>query len=386
MKSAVQFFCFSLQRALYWGLYLSAATLFATPAHSQQATSSTPMKIGIVAPFSGSYALLADQIKLGAEAAKQHNQYPVELIYIPEYCNGAQDAKEAQKISQQQIRIVIGYLCSESLQGAAPVLARDNIAILSLGSRQPTLKELQDRQNFGIFRLQPDRSMAAKTLADQLAPQWQTTPFAVIEDGTVQGRDFARQVLSAFKARGLEPAFTDTYRPGQTSQSALISRLKRAGIQHILLGGDGVDAAIIARSAKAAQLPLTIAGGEALKQADPQNPLPEGLLMSAVASSGSHSVAESAEQAITGLARRNNSTQDMATDGYALPAYSALQIASQALSDQSNPPKPLTGILRSTRFNTASGIVSFTPAGLRKENTYRLFRFNGQAFEPVKTQ
>lgn len=353
-------------------------------AYAQTKPDANALQIGVVAPFDGPYAILAKQIRLGVEAARLQNQYPVNITYLQENCKVDQDAVTAEKIRQAKIKFVIGYLCSESLEGAAPVLARDGIAILSLGSRQPSILEQQTRQNFGIFRLQPDRKMAVDVLVDQLSPTWRSVPFALIEDGTVQGRDFARQVLLAFKARGLEPAMTDTYRPGQASQNALIAQLKRAGINHILLGGEGDDASVIARSAAASGLTLTIAGGESLLRADPQTPLPVGLLMSIIPQADSQPSAQEAVKAIDGLARKEGDTEEMLADGYALPAYAAMQIAYQTLTRKTDPQQSAAAFLQKTHFDTAIGGVSFTPAGLRRENPYRLMRFNGKVFEPAE--
>lgn len=350
----------------------------------QDAAKSNELHIGVVAPFDGPYAILAKQIRLGTEAARLQNQYPVNITYMQENCKAEQDAETAERIRQAKIKLVIGYLCSESLEGAAPVLARDGIAILSLGSRQPNILEQQTRQNFGIFRLQPDRKMAIDVLVDQLSPTWRSVPFALLEDGTVQGRDFARQVLLAFKARGLEPALTDTYRPGQTSQNALVAQLKRAGINHILLGGEGDDASVIARSAAASGLKLTIAGGESLLRADQQNPLPVGLLMSTIPQADSQASAQEAVKAIDAIARKQGDTEEMLSDGYALPAYAAMQIAYQTLTRKNDPPQSAAAFLQKTHFDTAIGGISFTPPGLRRENPYRLMRFNGKIFEPVE--
>ena len=374
MRLAAKFCC----------LFTGLSVLTTGYAYGQANTDDKLQKIAVVAPFEGPYAVLAQQIRLGTEAAKLQNQYPVSLVYMQEACKADQDAATAEKIRQANIKYVIGYLCSESLEGAAPLLEKDGIAILSLGSRQPILQEQENRQNLGIFRLTPDRKLAANVLADKLAPQWQKTPFALLEDGTVQGRDFARTILQALKARGLEPALNDTYRPAQTSQNALIAQLKRAGINHILLGGEGDDAAVISRSAAAAGWPLTIAGTESLLRFDPQNPLPVGLLMSGLPDMSMQASAEGAVKAISALAQKQTDTGDMLADGYALPAYSAVQIVAQALADQSNPPKQPTEILRSTQFDTAIGAVSFSPAGLRKQNPYRLMRYNGKDFEPVE--
>ena len=365
-------------------LFTGLSVLSIGYAYGQANPDDKTLQIAVVAPFEGPYAILAQQIRLGTEAAKLQNQYPVSLIYMQEYCKADQDAATAEKIRQAKIQYVIGYLCSESLEGAAPILQKDGIAILSLGSRQKTILEQETRQNLNIFRLTPDRKLAANVLADKLAPQWQKVPFALLEDGTVQGRDFARTILPAFKARGLEPALSDTYRPAQTAQNALIAQLKRAGINNVLLGGEGDDASVITRSAAAANWPLTIAGTESLLRNDPKNPLPAGLLMSGIPDMTSSPTAENAAKAISALAQKQQDTGDMLADGYALPAYSAVQIVAQALADPSNPPKATTEILRSTQFETAIGAVSFSPAGLRKQNPYRLMLYNGKDFVPVE--
>ncbi len=373
-------------------LSLFSSALTTDFARAQQEQTASALHIGIITPLDGPYALLGKQIRLGAEAAKIQNQYPVSLVFMPEHCKAKEDTAVAEKIrlgaKTAKIQLVIGYLCSESLMRAAPILARDNIAVLSLGSRQPNIAELQVKNNFGIFRLQAERNRAIELLLDQLLPTWRNLPFALIEDGTVQGRDFARQVLAVLKARGLEPALTDTYRPAQTAQNALIARLKRAGINHILLGGEGADASVIARSAAAAGLPLTIAGNDMLLHDDPANPLPVGLLMSALPDvtlmPGITTDTQTAIKAINALARKEDSTGDMQAEGYALLAYSAMQIAYQALTRPAEPQLSLTDYLLKNHFETASGPISFTDEGLRRENPYRLMRFDGKIFVPVQ--
>lgn len=361
---------------------LLTSNLCGSLVHAQPKQDNQYLSIAIVAPFDGPYAVLAKQIRLGVEAASLQNHYPVNFIHLPEFCNAEKDAVTAEKIRQSKIKIVIGYLCSESLEGAAPVLSRDGIPVLSLGSRQLNILEQQSKQHFGTFRLQAERNAAINVLVDELSPTWRTVPFALLEDGTVQGRDFARQVLQAFKARGLEPALTDTYRPAQPSQSALIAQLKRAGIHHVLLGGEGDDASVIARSAASSGFPLTIAGSETLLRSDPLNPLPVGLLMSAIPQN--FATAEPAIKAINDLANNDTATQDIEAGTYALLAYSALQIAHDTLVTKTDPQQSLTAALQNTHYDTATGSVSFTPQGLRRETPYRLMRFNGQKFELVE--
>src|SRR5690606_21041043 len=100
-------------------LFTGLSVLTTGYAYGQANTDDKLQKIAVVAPFEGPYAVLAQQIRLGTEAAKLQNQYPISLVYMQEACKADQDAATAEKIRQANIKYVIGYLCSESLEGAA---------------------------------------------------------------------------------------------------------------------------------------------------------------------------------------------------------------------------------------------------------------------------
>ena len=69
--------------------------------------------------------------------------------------------------------------------------------------------------------------------------------------------------------------------------------------------------------------------------------------------------------------------------GYALPAYAAVEIAQAALAGHAATSEPLAGDLSGRDFATAIGTVRFDEKGDLVENPYRLFRFDGAKFSEV---
>ncbi|MGO4834339.1 ABC transporter substrate-binding protein, partial [Rhizobiaceae sp. 2RAB30] len=195
---------------------------------------------------------------------------------------------------------------------------------------------------------------------------WSDALFAVIDDGTIYGRELAESFRIAAEQDGLKPVFVDTFRPQLDNQIGLIGRLRKAGATHLFVGGDRDDIAIIARDAQTQGVPLDIAGGETLRSAPGEIPLRAGTLMI-----GLPEWAEVADrQATDALAKTG-----VIAEGYVLPGYAAMQVAISAAASGD-----AAAALQSQEFRTAIGPVKFDDKGDLSTNPYRLFRFDGTKF------
>ena len=76
--------------------------------------------------------------------------------------------------------------------------------------------------------------------------------FAIIDDGTIYGRELAESFALAAEQAGLKPVFVDTFRPQLDNQIGLVGRLSKAGATHVFAGGDRDDIAIMGRDAGSA--------------------------------------------------------------------------------------------------------------------------------------
>ncbi len=230
------------------------------------------------------------------------------------------------------------------------------------------------RRSWLVYRTAP-RADAERDAVDRiLVDRWRDAFFAIVDDGTIYGRELAESFRLAAEEAGLKPVFVDTYRPQMDNQMALVGRLERAGATRVFVGGDHDDIAIIARDAARMGDDLVIAGGEALRAAPGAVPLPAGVLMVGLP--------EPAGRADENVLKQFEA-RGLVPEGYMLSSYDAVQIASKALTASDDSDRTLTDVLDSQRFATATGPVRFDDKGDLASNPYRLFRYDGTSFVEV---
>ena len=102
--------------------------------------------------------------------------------------------------------------------------------------------------------------MAGKYLADHFKDQ----KIAILNDNSAYGKGLADETQKSLEAQGVKPTMTAAYTPGEHDYSAIVSRMKQAGIQVIYIGGYHTETGLIARQAKEQGMNDTIVGGDAL--------------------------------------------------------------------------------------------------------------------------
>jgi branched-chain amino acid transport system substrate-binding protein len=163
--------------------------------------------------------------------------------------------------------------------------------------------------------------------------------------------------------------FTDTFRPGQEQQVALVRRLAKAGATHVFVGGDRNDVSIIARDAASEKVALSLIAGDTMRAANRPVPLRDGVMAVALPD---YSTLPSASKAVASLRAKN-----IDPDGYTLPAYAATELAHQAISASDG--KAATAAIAAGRFTTAIGPIAFDKGHELKDNPFRLLEWRGSA-------
>jgi branched-chain amino acid transport system substrate-binding protein len=344
-------------------LLLAALTLLSRPASAEG--------IGVSAPLSGPSEILGAQMRTGALAAAPS------ATVGDDACTAAGGAALARRFVQAKISVVIGYLCTEAIEAAMPILAAARIPVIAVGVRTDSLTDRRQKTRWPVFRLGPRADGERYAAATILTRLWRENLFAIIDDGTIYGRELAETFRSSAEQAALKPVFVDTFRPQLDNQIALLGRLRKAGATHVFVGGDREDIAIMARDAAELGYPLTIAGGEALRAAPGDVPLSDGILM--IATPEWRDVADKA--AIDAIQAKG-----AMAEGYALPAFAAMQVATVAIQKAAASGRTVAEVLATETFATAIGPIKFDQKGDLSENPYRLFRFQGGRFLPVETQ
>ncbi|MDQ0453782.1 branched-chain amino acid ABC transporter substrate-binding protein [Rhizobium paknamense] len=330
------------------------------------------LTLGVVAPKDGPYALLGQQIRAGAEAAAAATG--AKLTLVDESCAAGSGGGIADALLAAKVEAAIGFLCSETLEGAAPKLGAAGLPALTLSVRWPTIMEDALKKGWPLYRLAPSNKAEGEKLADIILTQWAGSAFALIDDGTIHGRELVDGLRATLEPRGLKPVFTDTYRPNQENQIALVRRLQKTGATHVFIGGDRSDVAIIARDAASENIPLTLLAGDAMKAVDKPVPLANGVLAVITPDYADTPAAKAAAEAIR--------QKGVEPDGYALPAYAAVQFLSAASAQGQR----LAETIPATSLDTVIGKIAFSRDHEWAENPYRLMEWRDGAFHALTSQ
>lgn len=305
--------------------------------------------VAVIAPASGSFEELGGQIRSAMERAFEDGASPAAYDSA---CTVEGGQAAAERAVADGARLIIGFLCTESLQGALPALKDRDVTVLTLNIRTDAVKRQAARNGVSLFHVTPPGNGEAEAVARLIPELWREANFAIIDDGTIGARDLALALRRGAEEKGLTPVYIDNFRPQLENQVALVERLRKAGADHVFVGGDRSDIAVIARDAAERTLALTIAGGENLRAADEEVPLPDGIVMVGLPELG-----ETATTAGTLIVSR-----------YYWRALAAGEIATAldmggALAEQ----------LSTGRFETSLGPVSFDTAGYWTGEPYGLY-------------
>ncbi|HEY4191024.1 MAG TPA: branched-chain amino acid ABC transporter substrate-binding protein [Mesorhizobium sp.] len=325
-------------------------------------------QVGVAAPLSGPSEMLGRQVEAGASLAARMNG--VQLTVADDGCSADGGASAAQKFVAAKVTVAVGFLCTKAIEAALPILKDAGIAVITVGVRTESLTDRRDKTGWPVFRLGPRGDGERNAIAAILTDLWRDELFAIVDDGTIYGRELAETFRAAAEQAALKPVFTDTFRPGMDNQIGLIGRLKKAGATHVFVGGDGSDMAIMGRDAEKLAPGMVFAGGEALRQPQDDAQYAAGTLMVALPE-----WAEIADKPTLDAFAAANTIPE----GYMLPAYAAVQVA-VAASGLAETGKPVAQMLAGHDFATAIGPVRFDEKGDLTQNPYRAFRFDGTRF------
>jgi len=328
-------------------------------------------KIAVVAPQDGNLAILGAQIVLGAQVAADGK---ADIVVIAESCAENSGPDIAARIIASGAVAAIGFLCTDSLTPGLEALAKARIPAITLSVRASIVMEDALKKGWPLFRLAPAPGAEREKIVEAIFAHWKGKPFALLDDGTITSRETSETVREALEAKGMKATFIDNFRPAQEVQTQQLRRLKKAGVTHVFAAADRGDMAVMARDARAAKLPLTFMGGDALNGNDQGVALEPGVLAVTLPDA---TTLPSAKPVVDQLRKEGKSAE-----GYLLPADAAVSIVMDAEEIASGSGAPLADALAGTPFDTVLGKVQFTSAHELSANPFALLEWNGAAFVP----
>jgi branched-chain amino acid transport system substrate-binding protein len=254
----------NLTRAL-----VAAATLWA--ATSGLATADE-IVIAVQGPVTGSQAIFGDQMKRGAEQAVADINAKggvlgkqLRLEIGDDACDAQQAVAVANQLSGKKVVFVAGSYCSSATIPASAVYNEAGIILMTPGSTNPKLTDDPAKKGWNnIFRTCGRDDAQGAVAGKYLAANFKGKKIAIIHDKTTYGQGLADETRKAMNAGGVKETMYEAITQGDKDFSALISKMKQAGIEAIYLGGYHTEAGLLVRQSRDQGFGAILIAGDAL--------------------------------------------------------------------------------------------------------------------------
>jgi branched-chain amino acid transport system substrate-binding protein len=357
---------------------LAASAFVALTAGGAQAE----IVIATAGPITGQYAIFGDQMKRGAEMAiKDLNEAGGVLgeQLVLEVGDDACDPKQAVAVANQMVNagviFVAGHFCSGSSIPASAVYNEEGILQISPASTNPQLTE-QGLEN--VFRVCGRDDAQGIFAADYVVDNNVGSKIAVLHDKTPYGKGLADEFKKQLNARGVEETMYEAITAGDRDFTALITKMKEAGVDLIYLGGYHTEAGLIARQAKEQGIDATMMSGDALVTDEYwaiTGDTGQGTLMTFSPDPRKN------EAAAPVVEKFKAAGYD--PEGYTLYTYAAVQVWAQAVEKAgSTDLDAVIEALNGNQFETVLGPISFDDKGDVEGASYVMYEWeNGEYAE-----
>ena len=315
--------------------------------------------IAMAGPMTGTYAWMGEQNKRGVEAAVAEINarggllgQEIRMIIGNDACDSAQAVAVANKLVHDGAVFVAGHYCSHTSIAASQVYEQHGILMISPASTNP---KLTDEGGENIFRVAGRDDLQGEIAGDYLADQWGGESIAILHDGTTYGKGLADEAKKQLNARGATEAMYESFTPGESDYSALVSRMQAAGIEVFYVGGYSTEAALILRQARTRGYGAQLVSGDGIVTEDfwlIAGAAGEGTIMTFFPDARGNPEAAHAVDAFR--------ARGFEPEGYTLHAYATVQVWAQAVERAGTLE---LSALRDEHFDTVLGTLDFDEKG-----------------------
>jgi branched-chain amino acid transport system substrate-binding protein len=205
--------------------------------------------IATVGPITGQLAALGEQYKRGAEmavadinAAGGINGEKLVLEIGDDACDPKQAVAVANQMASKGVKFVAGHLCSGSSIPASKVYEEEGILQITPASTNP---KFTDEGGWNVARVCGRDDAQGLVAGNFLAKHYAGKKVAIIDDKSAYGKGLADATKAAMGAAGLKEVMAESINPGEKDYSALVSKMKDAGIDAVYMGGYHPEGALI---------------------------------------------------------------------------------------------------------------------------------------------
>lgn len=365
---------------------LSAAVGAVVLVSGGMAYAADTIKIAIIGPITGPVAQYGDMQMIGAQMAVEQinakggiNGKKLEAVLMDDVCEPKQAVAIANQIINDKIKYVDGHLCSGSTQPASKLYEEEGILMITPAATNPAITQQGYQVVFRTIGTDDQQGpTAGKYIAEKVKPK----KLGIIHDKQQYGEGIAKEVKKTVEAAGIKPVLFEGVNKGQTDFSALITKMKKEGVDFVYYGGYHPELGLLLRQSREQGFDAKYMGPEGVGNKDISaiaGPASEGLLVTLPADF-------STNPANAALVKAFKDKGQDPSGPFVMPSYSAVQIIADAIQGaKTEDPVKLAAYIHKNSFETPIGKVAFKDNGDLKEFEFVIFEWHADATKtPVK--
>ena len=346
------------------------------------------IKIATVGPLTGQYASFGEQMKRGLEMAVEDLNaaggvlgQKIEGVAEDDACDPKQAVAVANKLVTEGVDLVAGHFCSGSSIPASAVYAEEGVLQISPASTNPALTEDAAKKGWVNVNRVCGRDDAQGIVAGKyLAEKFKGKKVAILNDKTAYGKGLADETKKNMNAAGLQETMYESYTAGEKDYSALVSKMKAAGIDAFYVGGYHTEAGLMIRQAHEQGYKPQLVSGDALVTDEfwkITGDSGEGTLMTFQPDPRDKPEAKDLVAKFR--------AQNYEPEGYTLYTYAAVQVwAEAAKRANSLKMEDLSKQIRGGTFDTVIGKLTFDNKGDVKNPEYVWYIWHNGKYSEMK--
>jgi branched-chain amino acid transport system substrate-binding protein len=335
------------------------------------------IKIGLAGPVTGAVAQYGEMQFVGAKMAIEQinkaggvNGSMLEGVVYDDACDPKQAVAVANKIVNDEVKFVVGHLCSSSTQPASDIYEDEGILMISPASTSP---DITSRGYELIFRTIGLDSMQGPTAGNYIADHVKPKNVAVLHDKQQYGEGIATAVKQTLESKGVKVSLFEGLNAGDKDFSAMISKLKQAGVDFVYYGGYHPELGLLLRQSSEKGLKVGFMGPEGVGNKEISaiaGPASEGMLVTLPKSFDQ----DPKNQALVAAFKAKNEDP---TGPFVFPAYAAVQVIAEGIQKAGDTDTAkVAAALRANTFDTPTGALSFDAKGDLKDFSFVVYQWH----------
>ena len=348
------------------------------------AAAQAEITIATAGPMTGQYASFGAQMKAGAEQAVADINakggvlgQKLKLEIGDDACDPKQAVAVANQMVNKGIALMAGHFCSGSSIPASAVYNEEGILQISPASTNPNLTD-QGLDN--VFRTCGRDDQQGQVAGAFLANKFKGKKVAIVHDKTAYGKGLADETRKYMNQAGQKEAMYEAYTAGEKDYSALVSKLKQAGVDALYVGGYHTEAGLMVRQMRDQGMKTVLVSGDALVTDEYwaiTGAAGEGTLMTFSPDPRKNPIAAPVVKAFR--------KKGIEPEGYVLYTYGAIQAWAQAVEKTgTTDTNKVIAALHSNQFDTVLGKIGFDSKGDVTAPGYVFYEWKNGQYDYLK--